>query len=64
MRDWYVSGPTSEREEGMSVKTRSFISDNAAGISPEILAAIGRANEGSAPGYGAADRSGCGSDGR
>lgn len=37
----------------MSVKTRSFISDNAAGISPEILAAIGRANEGSAPGYGA-----------
>ncbi len=37
----------------MSVKTRSFLSDNAAGVSPEILAAIGRANEGAAPGYGA-----------
>ncbi len=37
----------------MNVKTRSFVSDNAAGISPEILAAIGRANEGSAAGYGA-----------
>ncbi|MGE0666287.1 MAG: low specificity L-threonine aldolase [Sphingomonadales bacterium] len=33
--------------------TRSFMSDNSAGISPEILAAIGRANEGAAPGYGA-----------
>jgi threonine aldolase len=37
----------------MSVRTRSFLSDNSAGISPEILAAIGRANEGSAAGYGA-----------
>jgi threonine aldolase len=37
----------------MSVKTRSFLSDNSAGVSPEILAAIGRANDGSAPGYGA-----------
>ena len=53
MRDWYVSHLVLKREEVMNIKTRSFLSDNSAGISPEILAAIGRANEGSAPGYGA-----------
>ena len=37
----------------MIIKTRSFLSDNSAGISPQILTAIALANDGAAPGYGA-----------
>ena len=33
-------------------KRMSFASDNWAGAAPEILAALARANEGAAPGYG------------
>jgi threonine aldolase len=37
----------------MNAIPRSFLSDNASGVSPEILAAIARCNDGAVPGYGA-----------